>query len=329
MEHLVGNQEDKQSELEKETQDDKQDNQPEPETEIQEDEQNSHPELERASTWIRLWGFLIDHVIIVILLVPLFARGVHFGSLLFLLFLFLGLLLYAIKDIVKGQSPGKYILGIAVRSQADTSEMPSAKKLFLRNLFVFLWPIDFLILVFSKIKIGDRLAKTNVYRLSKKPRVIIRLAVALAIIILLVLLVHAQIGLGSRTPLCAEEFSSRMEEAGYTVEDITYRFTENHHETIEVVLTAESEFFNMEFAVFSTEASARQMFAANESHLEAASRGMMTSSNWVSISNFSRLAKTFDGRYIVLSRIENTMVIANTSSRNRGAMDDLLRTLGY
>jgi len=82
-------------------------------------------------------------------------------------------LVYGLKDIIRGQSLGKFLLGIAVRNRADTLEVPSAAKLFLRNVFGFLWPIDFFILVASadKTKIGDKLAGTDVYRISKKPKV--------------------------------------------------------------------------------------------------------------------------------------------------------------
>ena len=290
-------------------------------------DENNQPTLKRASTWIRFWAFIIDHfVITVIVVVPVIALEPFLNQVLFWVgILLIPLFLYAIKDIIKGQSLGKFIFGIAVRNQADTLEMPSATKLILRNIFVFLWPIEFLVLVFSKTKMGDRLAETNVYYLSEKPSFFTRLAVALAIPISLVLFV--QFGVGPKTPLTAEEFTYRMEEAGFVVEDIMYRYVGD--DTIESALTVRTELFHLEFAVFNTEARARGSYGGNRQQLEAASRGMIAPSTSVSILNFNRFAITFEGQYVVISRIENTIVIVSTSSVNRAAVDDILRMLGY
>jgi uncharacterized RDD family membrane protein YckC len=289
-------------------------------------EQHSQPAPKTASVWRRFLAFMIDNVIITfIVLAPTFIFGPFFGAAPLIGILSAAFLLYAIKDMIKGQSPGKFILGIAVRSQTDDSKIPSVAKLFLRNIFVFLWPIDFFILVFSKTKIGDKLVKTNVYLLSKKPKVIIRLAVLSAIAVLIPSVI--QIGMGSRSPLSAEEFTSRMEEAGFVVEDIMYRFAED--DSLESALIVTTYYFLMEFAVFSTDAYARMTYNVNRHGLEAASRGMASSHTSVDMPNFNRFAKIFDGQYIVISRIENTFIFALSSSADRAAMDGLLAVLGY
>ena len=76
------------------------------------------------------------------------------------------------KDVVKGHSLGKYLLGIAVRDHNDASVKPPAIKLFIRNLFTLLWFIEIPALVFSKekTKIGDKITGTDVFRIQKKSR---------------------------------------------------------------------------------------------------------------------------------------------------------------
>jgi hypothetical protein len=271
-------------------------------------------------------AFIIDHIIITIIVVmPASRLESLFEGAQFFVILAVAFILCAIKDIVKGQSPGKFILGIAVRNQNDTSEMPSVAKLFLRNIFCFLWPIDFLILVFSKTKIGDKITGTDVYRLSKKPSIFIRLAIVFAIPILLVLFML--FSSGSRVPLTAEEFTLHMEEAGFVVEDMAYRLEEDS--IMESALLVSTEYFRIEFAVFYSDAHARMAHNANRRALDAVRQGGMASTTEVSMPRFSRFTQTFGGQYVVISRIENTFVFAITDSVNRADLNEVLRMIGY
>ena len=72
------------------------------------------------------------------------------------------LIVYSFRDMVKGQSIGKRILGIGVRDISDNFTVPPVSRLFLRQIFSFIWPVEFLVLVFSDEhrKIGDKIAGT-------------------------------------------------------------------------------------------------------------------------------------------------------------------------
>jgi uncharacterized RDD family membrane protein YckC len=73
---------------------------------------------------------------------------------------------YFMKDSFRGMSPGRFILGIAVRDHSKPDVTPSIGRLVLRNLLIVIWPVEFLVLAFSKHKrrLGDRVAKTIVVR---------------------------------------------------------------------------------------------------------------------------------------------------------------------
>ena len=289
-------------------------------------EEVSKPPLKRASTWARFWAFLIDHIIIItFVLLPFFLISPFFSGAIFVAVLLASFLLYAVKDMVKGQSPGKIILGIAVREQVDPTVTPSLSKLFVRNLFSFLWMIDFFILIFTKTKIGDKLAKTDVYVLAQKPRVLFRLLAALAIPVMIILLF--QLGFGSRVPLTAEEFTSRMEGEGFVVEDVAYQYDDVEY--LETFLSVETEYFQIGFARYSTDRNAQAVFNMNRNSLENFARGTFSPSTSLDFPSFSRFTIVIDGDYYVISRIENTIIIAITSSENRGLLNDTLRLLGY
>ena len=68
------------------------------------------------------------------------------------------------KDIINGQSFGKWCLNIQVRDKHDLNRVPSIVKLMLRNVTLIIWVFDIAVLALDKNneKIGDKLAKTNV-----------------------------------------------------------------------------------------------------------------------------------------------------------------------
>lgn len=151
-------------------------------------------EFEKANVGMRIGAFIIDHIMIVTVLVCPFILFI-FSNIqkdpisaitMFPAFMVVAFLSYCLKDMINGASLGKRALGLAVRNSANTSEIPSVPKLFLRNILTFIWPVEFFVLVCSakKRKPGDQMAGTDVYRLTRKPKIaIIVITVILAITI--------------------------------------------------------------------------------------------------------------------------------------------------
>lgn len=96
-----------------------------------------------------------------------------------------GFILYFAKDSYQGISLGKWIMGIMVRDQNNLNKVPSFGRLFLRNLFLIIWPIEFLILATNKQnkRLGDTLTKAvvlkNPIRSSKSSRIIALISVVI------------------------------------------------------------------------------------------------------------------------------------------------------
>lgn len=154
----------------------------------------SKAELEIAGIEMRIGAFIIDHIIIVAFLVcpTIFYLLSHIQSdpeaewALFPVLMLMAYFVYCLKDIINGASLGKRALGLIIRSNVDTSEIPSVPKLIFRNVLTFAWPIEFLVLVCSsrKMKLGDQIAGTNVYRGSKKPQTAIIVVPAILAIVI-------------------------------------------------------------------------------------------------------------------------------------------------
>jgi hypothetical protein len=109
-------------------------------------------------------------------------NGPQFSKLRPVILLAMGL--FFCRDIVKGQSIGRYILGVGVRSADSPTQIPTIPKLITRNLFLVIWPIEFFALAFSskRLRIGDRITGTRVLRVPAawKPRLLAAAAVLVA-----------------------------------------------------------------------------------------------------------------------------------------------------
>lgn len=77
-----------------------------------------------------------------------------------------GMIYYLLKDIFKGRSIGKRLIGLRVVDINNTNDVPGKIRLVVRNITVLIWPIELLILIFKHRRIGDIITKTNVNKLS-------------------------------------------------------------------------------------------------------------------------------------------------------------------
>ena len=79
----------------------------------------------------------------------------------FYMYLLFGLFLFLLKDLVfRNASIGKRALNLEILKSDNT--VPSVSTLILRNIFVFLWPIDAILILANKRKIGGIISKTKV-----------------------------------------------------------------------------------------------------------------------------------------------------------------------
>ena len=69
-------------------------------------------------------------------------------------------LLFIGKDIIGGQSIGKRIAKIKVVD--SVGNIPNIIRLFIRNITIFIWPIEAIFILLEKPRIGERITKTRV-----------------------------------------------------------------------------------------------------------------------------------------------------------------------
>ena len=154
----------------------------------------------------RIVAFILDHFILTFLIVavifislgPSFLDNNNFGKSFFtiLLGVLFGFGIYFSKDSYKGISAGKWIMGIMIRDEKNRNEVPSFTRLFVRNIFIIIWPIEFIVLALSdnKKRIGDNIAKTLVLKNSNKPQKLPRVLSLIAVGVIFFVFLFAFIG---------------------------------------------------------------------------------------------------------------------------------------
>ncbi len=142
----------------------------------------------------RIVAFAIDHLIVMQLMIAIvffsmesaFMDAKNALRLLngFPLIIIGGFILYFAKDSIKGISLGKWIMGIRVRNAEQPDQTPSVIKLFIRNLSLIIWPIEFFILTTSqdKRRIGDKAANTIVVPNPNRPSKILRVLALMGVV---------------------------------------------------------------------------------------------------------------------------------------------------
>ncbi len=133
------------------------------------DKQNK---FDLASNSQRYIALIIDNFTISFLIIPFFFFSnrlmIENKSTLLLFYILILNIIFAItfisKDIIKGISLGKMIMGIAVRDEKNHNITPPLYKLMLRNLTLIFWPIEVIMLILSKQRLGDKYAQTAVIK---------------------------------------------------------------------------------------------------------------------------------------------------------------------
>lgn len=158
---------------------------------------NNKQEFSLASRKRRIASFLIDHIVLTFLIVSAvflvinpneFESGSGLLNFKTITIFTIEMFIYFAKDSFKGISFGKWIMGTMVRANENVFNVPSFGRLFLRNLFLILWPVEFIVMAMdeNKRRLGDKYSKATVLNNSEKSSRLKRIVALIGVLILLI-----------------------------------------------------------------------------------------------------------------------------------------------
>ena len=135
-------------------------------------------------------------------------------------------------------------------------------------------------------------------------------------------------GCGNKKALTASDFKSKMETNGYIVQDATSQMSEYDY-IQQVYIAINSDYtYQIEFYELSDNDYAARFFNNNKSIFEdSKSSGAVETS--VNIGNHAKYSLTTDGKFKVVSKIDNTVIYLNVDEDYKSSVKDVLKDLGY
>ncbi|MGM9881746.1 MAG: hypothetical protein ACI31S_02755 [Bacilli bacterium] len=135
-------------------------------------------------------------------------------------------------------------------------------------------------------------------------------------------------GCGNKTALTSENFKSKMEGNNFVVQDATSQMASYDYIT-KVYLAIDSSYnYQIEFYELSDAASASSFYNNNKSIFEESKSSSAVETS-VSSGNNAKYTLTTNGKYKVVSRINNTVIYVNANDEYKTEVKDLLEELGY
>lgn len=154
------------------------------------------------------------------------------------------------------------------------------------------------------------------------------------ITILLILIIAGGIGIilnnlnKEKISITSTSFKNSMEEKGYILTDANRQFEE--YDYLEQVYVAVSSDYNfqIEFYELTNNSYAKNFFNNNKAIFESSKGSAATETN-LNAKNYSKYTLSSNGKYKVVSRINNTVIYADVDDTYKDTVKSILDELGY
>lgn len=137
-------------------------------------------------------------------------------------------------------------------------------------------------------------------------------------------------GCFSKKALSSDDFKTKMEEKGFTVQDATYQLSSYSYINKVYLAISSNSTYQIEFYDLATEDDAINFFNNNKSLFEKSkSNDSGDSETNLNLKNYTKYVLISGGRYKVVSRINNTVIYLNVEETNKDEVKQILKDLGY
>jgi len=131
-----------------------------------------------------------------------------------------------------------------------------------------------------------------------------------------------------KTSISAKDFNDIMEDKDYVIMETTSQFAQYENYVSESYVAIKDDDYQIEFYELSNEENAIDMYATNKIRFET-SKGNSSAVTNFDFKNYSKYTLTTNGKYKVLSRIDNTLIYIDVDKDYKDIVKDLLKEIGY
>lgn len=164
----------------------------------------------------------------------------------------------------------------------------------------------------------------------KKKGLFIGLGILIFVLIILIVLfctMFAKLN-KEKESITAEDFKVKMQEKGYEIYDATSQFANYSYVKKVYIAVSNDQTYKIEFYEMSDDENAISFYNNNKSIFESY-KGNTVSEGSTNLKNYSKYNLTSNGKYYVISRINNTAAYVNSDSNYKDNINSVLNDLGY
>jgi len=161
--------------------------------------------------------------------------------------------------------------------------------------------------------------------LVKKPIIIAIIAVVIVVAIIGIIFVNLN---KEKTSITASSFYTNMSQKGYSVQDASSQFADYNYIKQAYIAASNDYSYQIEFYELLDDSYATSFYNNNKSIFES-SKGNASAETSVGLKNYSKYTLSSNGKYMVVSRIDNTVVYVNVDDNYKDTVKAILDELGY
>lgn len=128
--------------------------------------------------------------------------------------------------------------------------------------------------------------------------------------------------------ITASSFYTTMSQKGYSVEDATNQVEGDNVVKQIYVAVSEDYSYQIEFWEFLDDSYATSFYNENKAIFES-SKGNVSAETSVGFKNYSKYTLSSNGKYMVVSRIDNTAIYVDVDDNCKDTVKAILNELGY
>lgn len=134
----------------------------------------------------------------------------------------------------------------------------------------------------------------------------------------------------NKNAISAKEFSEKMEDKDYIIQESTSQYSDNDEIEESYIALSEDYSYQIEFILLDSESDASNMYSHNKNKFETEREYSSSKAHSeINLANYSKYTLIVNGKYKVLSRIDNTLIYINADSEYKDEIDNVLEDLGY